>query len=376
MTRLGQDGSGRPARRDRRTSPDIAGPCRCSRLYRPADDCKALFAMLRQTLTLDHLSQPDDTLQGMVVALGNFDGVHAGHRAVIAAAQAQAAVLGTRSAVLTFEPHPRTLFRPDDPPFRLTPWQDKARLIAAIGIDALLTMPFDRKLSGLSADIFIRTVLIGALRARHVVTGMDFRFGMGRVGDATLLRQVGAAAGFGVTEVGPVADAAGVAISSTRIRNHLQAGEPEPAAALLGHLFTIGAIVAHGDQRGRTIGVPTANLPLGDFLRPRFGVYAVTAGIGENPDRWIQAVANIGRRPTVGGTVERLEVHLFDFSGDLYGQTLQVRLHRFLRPEQSFDSFAALTAQIRLDLQAARAALAEPFADPSAGLPGQTAVDL
>ncbi|WP_114395365.1 bifunctional riboflavin kinase/FAD synthetase [Oleisolibacter albus] len=304
-------------------------------------------------------ADPGAAIRGSVVALGNFDGVHLGHRAVIAEAQAVAQRLGAPSAVLTFEPHPRSLFRPDDPPFRLTPLRIKARLIEALGVDALFALHFDRAFSQHSAEAFVRDVLVAGLEARHVVAGYDFVFGHRRQGTIDFLRRMGTGLGFGVSEVRPAAAPDGTVYSSTRVRELLQAGEPDKAAAILGHAFEIEGRVEHGDKRGRTIGFPTANIELDDYLRPRFGVYAVRAGIDQGERTvWIDGVANLGRRPTVGGLVERLEVNLFDFDGDLYGRHLRVQLRHFLRPEMKFDGLDHLKAQIARDAETARRVLA------------------
>ena len=300
-----------------------------------------------------HTDLPDD-VRGCAVALGNFDGVHRGHRTVIAEAQAQAVRLGAPSAVLTFEPHPRTLFRPQDPAFRLTPFRIRARLIEALGVDALFMLHFDEALSRMTAEDFVAEVLVKGLGARHVVAGYDFVFGYKRGGDMAFLRQEGERHGFGVTEVAPVGQDAEI-FSSTRVRTLLQAGDPQGAASILGHPFEIEGRVEHGDQRGRTIGFPTANIELGEYLRPAFGVYAVRAGIDQGGDTvWHPGVANLGKRPTVGGTVERLEVHLFDVDEDLYGKHVRVQLLHFIRPEMRFESFDALKAQIQLDARTAR----------------------
>lgn len=305
-----------------------------------------------------HTADFPHDLRGVSVALGNFDGVHRGHRAVIAAAQERAKVLGAPSAVLTFEPHPRSLFRPDDTPFRLTPFRIKARLIEAMGVDALIVVPFDRAFSRRTAAAFVAEVLVRDLGVRHVVAGYDFVFGHNRGGDMALLARMGAELGFGVTEVKPVGDAAGTVFSSTRVRELLRDGRPDAAADILGHPFEIEGRVEHGDKRGRTIGFPTANVELGEYLRPRFGVYAVLAGIDEGTRTvWHKGVANLGLRPTVGGLTERLEVHLFDFDGDLYGRHLRVQLRAFIRPEMKFAGLDALKAQIAADAEAARAAL-------------------
>ncbi|MFV3074292.1 bifunctional riboflavin kinase/FAD synthetase [Niveispirillum fermenti] len=309
-------------------------------------------------LIFRHTTDLPAAVRGCAVALGNFDGVHLGHRAVIQTAQDAARQLGVPSAVLTFEPHPRSLFRPDDPPFRLTPWRIKARLIEALGVDALFDVHFDEAFSRLTADDFVQKVLVDGLAARHVVAGYDFVFGHRRGGDMGFLRDAGARHGFAVTEVRPVAAPDATVYSSTRVRRHLEAGEVAAATAILGHDWEIEGRVEHGDKRGRTIGFPTANVELGAYLRPRLGVYAILAGIDEGSATvWHKGVANIGRRPTVGGMTERLEAHLFDFNGDLYGRHLRVRLRHFIRPEMKFDSFQALKDQITADSDRARALL-------------------
>lgn len=297
--------------------------------------------------------------RGAVVAIGNFDGVHLGHQAVIGAAGTLARSLRAPHAVLTFEPHPRRVFRPQDPPFRLTPFRVKARRIEALGVDLLFTLHFDLAFAARSAEDFIDSVLIQGLGARHVVVGYDFVFGHQRRGNPALLQQRGAALGFGVSVIDPVAGSGGAVYSSTRIREHLAAGRPREAAALLGRPWEIDGRVERGDQRGRTIGFPTANLLLDHYLRPAAGVYAVRAGIEEGGRTlWHDAVANFGRRPTFGGTDLRLEVHLFDFAGDLYGRHLRVALIEHLRPEQKFPGIDALKAQIAADAARARAVLA------------------
>lgn len=309
-------------------------------------------------LIFRHTTDLPAAVRGGAVALGNFDGVHLGHRTVIQAAQAAARQLGAPAAVLTFEPHPKSLFRPDDPPFRLTPWRIKARLIEALGVDALFDVHFDEVFSRLTADDFVQKVLVDGLAARHVVAGYDFVFGHKRGGDMGFLRDAGARHGFAVTEVRPVAAPDATVYSSTRVRRHLEAGDVAAATSILGHDWEIEGRVEHGDKRGRTIGFPTANVELGVYLRPRLGVYAILAGIDEGAATvWHKGVANIGRRPTVGGMTERLEAHLFDFSGDLYGRHLRVRLRHFIRPEMKFDSFQALKDQIAADSDKARALL-------------------
>lgn len=298
--------------------------------------------------------------RGAVVALGNFDGVHCGHQTVIGTAQRLARDLDAPSAVLTFEPHPRSVFRPDDPPFRLTPFRVKSRHIEALGVDQLIVGHFDERLLTKTAQAFVDDILVGDLGVRHVVCGYDFLFGHKRGGDPAFLQRAGLAHGFGVTEIGPVADPEGGVYSSTRVRDALVAGRPQEAAHVLGSPWEIEGRVAHGDKRGRTIGFPTANIELDEYLRPAFGVYAIRAGVDHGLNTvWRKGVANLGARPTVGGTVERLEAHLFDLNADLYGQHLRVQLIEFLRPERKFASFDALKEQILRDAAAARAALAD-----------------
>jgi riboflavin kinase/FMN adenylyltransferase len=292
--------------------------------------------------------------RGACVALGNFDGVHLGHARVIAAAHA--ARPDAPLAVLSFEPHPRELFRPDDPPFRLTLSAERADALAALGVALLFELPFDHDFSFLSAEQFIAEVLHAGLGARHLVCGPDFAFGHRRGGDTAFLAARAEALGIGLTLVTPLADRAGP-LSSTRIRRALQDGYPERATAELGRPWAIRGVVAHGDKRGRTIGFPTANIPLGRHLEPARGVYAVTVRL---PDGAVhRGVANIGRRPTVNeGPESRVEVNLFDFEGDLYGAELTVALHHYLRAEQKFAGLDALRAQIALDAAEARRLLA------------------
>ncbi len=296
---------------------------------------------------------------GAVVALGNFDGVHLGHRAVIEAACTEAARLGAPAGVLTFEPHPRQLFRPDDPPFRLTPFRIKARLMEAMGLDVLYALTFDLPFSRLTADAFMQDVLVQGFGVRHVVAGEDFTFGHRRQGSMALLAARGRELGFGATSPPPVTRD-GAAVSSSRIRALLAEGAPAAAARLLGRPWEIEGRVEHGDQRGRTIGFPTANIALGDCLRPAVGVYAVEARLDEPGSPAWKGVANFGRRPTVDGTSLWLEVHLFDYTGDLYGRHLRVGLREYLRGERKFDGLAALTAQIARDADQARALLSAP----------------
>jgi len=296
--------------------------------------------------------------KGATVAFGNFDGVHRGHQALLARAAEQARALGAPLVVLTFEPHPRRFFVPDTGPFRLTLPPAKVRLLAQYGVQAVLAQRFDASFASLSPDAFVDDVLLGGLGARHIMCGYDFTFGARRGGNVEMLRAMGEAKGFGVTVLDPVMRE-GEIYSSTRIREALRAGWASAAAELLGHDWEIEGAVEMGDQRGRTIGFPTANVALGEHLRPRFGVYAVRALVdGKNGSEWRDAVANLGRRPTFGKLQENFEVHLFDFSGDLYGQTLRVALVDFIRPEMKFSGLDQLKAQIAADGAAARKILA------------------
>lgn len=310
-----------------------------------------------------HYQALSEDARGAAVAVGNFDGVHPGHRAVIAEAGVIARDAGRPWAVLTFEPHPRRLFQPDRPPFRLTPLRAKAREIAGLGVDLLIVQRFDRAFSQLSAEDFVDKVLVQSLGASHVVAGYDFVFGRGRKGTCGMLLEMGQGRGFGFTAVNALKDGSDTVYSSTRVRECLAAGDPKGAAAVLGRPFEIEGRVMQGDKRGRTIGFPTANIALGAYLRPALGVYAVRAAVedgdhGAAPE-WLDGVANIGRRPTVAGSDDvLLEVNVFDFSGDLYGLRLRVRLVDYLRPEKKFDGLDELKAQIAADSRDARRRLA------------------
>ena len=299
---------------------------------------------------------PADVI-GSAVAIGNFDGIHLGHQAVIREAGRIAQDADIPWAVLTFEPHPRELFSPGDDPYRLTPFRIKARQIEELGVDALFVLHFDPEFAKLSAEGFIKNVLVGGLSARHVVSGYDFVFGNKRAGNCDLLLHKGKEDGFDFTCVSAVDDGEKV-YSSTRVRKYLAAGDPVAAAGVLGRSFEIEGRVEQGDQRGRTIGFPTANVHLGEYLRPARGVYAVRAGIDEGSDTvWHDGVANLGIRPTFDGEDLVLEVHLFDFDGDLYNRHLRVALIDYLRPEQKFDGLDALKSQIAADGAQARVIL-------------------
>jgi len=293
-------------------------------------------------------------LRGGTVALGNFDGVHLGHAAVIRAAHGARPDLPL--AALTFEPHPREHFRPDDPPFRLTLLPAKAEALGALGVAVVHALRFDAALAAMPAEAFVEEVLHRGLGAKHLACGPDFAFGHRRGGDIAFLAREAEMRGIGLTVVPPVLDD-GAQISSTHIRRLIQDGYPERAARDLGRLHEIRGEVFHGDKLGRELGWPTANILLGRQLEPARGVYAVTAVLA-NGDV-VPGVANVGRRPTLGGDpVTRLETHLFDWSGDLYGQEIRVRLHEFLRPDATFSGLDELKAAIAADAAAARRVLA------------------
>ncbi len=305
---------------------------------------------------------PED-VRGAAVAIGNFDGVHKGHQAVINEAGLIAHDEGRPWAALTFEPHPRKLFQPDQPPFRLTPFRTKAQLIAALGCDLLIVQRFNRAFSNIKAEDFVKNALVRGMGASHVVSGYDFVFGHSRGGNCELLLSMGKREGFGFTAVKAVEDAGGEVYSSTRVRECLTAGDPAGAQDILGRDFELSGRVIPGEKRGQDIGFPTANVSLGPFTRPRFGVYAVRAAVegepgAEGEPEWRNGVANIGVRPTFGGGDALLEVFLFDFSGDLYGKRLRVRLVDFLRDEKKFDGLDDLKAQIASDSESARKILA------------------
>ena len=297
----------------------------------------------------DWRALPPDA-RGATLALGNFDGVHLGHAALVRAAHA--ARPDAPRAVLTFEPHPREVFRPDDPPFRLTLSPERADALAALGIELLYELPFTPEFSLMPAETFVAEVLHQGIGARHLVCGPDFAFGHRRGGDTAFLAARAESLGMGLTLVPLVKDSQGP-LSSSRIRRALQDGYPERATAELGRPWAIRGEVAHGDKRGRTIGFPTANIALGRHLEPARGVYAVTVRLPDGSVR--KGAANIGRRPTVNaGPESRLEVNVFDFSGDLYGAELTVALHAYIRPEQKFSGLDALKTQIAADVQQAK----------------------
>jgi len=313
-----------------------------------------------------HISSIPPDARGAVVVIGNFDGLHRGHQVVIAAARAQADAEGLQLALLTFRPHPRRFFRPDEEPFRLTPFRAKVRAIEALGVDTLFVCRFDAKMAAITADAFVETILHQGIGASHVVVGHDFAFGNRRAGNPELLRSKGSELGFGVTIVEPAKDASEEIYSSSVIRQYLRDGQPQRAAELLGRLWEIEGRILLGDQRGRTIGFPTANIDPGEYVQQARGVYAVRAGVTTDGEtQWYDGVANLGVRPTVDGSRLLLEAHLFDFTGDLYGKYLRVALVEFLRPERKFDSFEALKQQIVADSAQAREKLANYVQNPA-----------
>jgi riboflavin kinase / FMN adenylyltransferase len=302
-------------------------------------------------------------LKGGVVALGNFDGLHLGHQAVLGTTMDIAKTSGAPAAVMTFEPHPRAFFKPDQEAFRLCPFRMKARLIAAIGIDYLYAQAFDQKFSERSAENFVKDILVGGLGISHVVVGYDYVFGHKRTGNVDVLKDFSAQHKFGVTAVEEMKPNGGARFSSTNIRNHLKEGQCAEAAQLLGRYWEIEGRVEQGDKRGRLLGFPTANLPYKNYVHPKKGVYAVRAGIDRGAETvWHDGVANFGNRPTFDKTDILLEVHLLDADMDLYGKHLRVALVEHIREERKFDGLDALKSQIFKDSETARSLLADhPF---------------
>jgi len=299
--------------------------------------------------------------RGAVVAIGNFDGVHRGHRALIAEAKLQAEARRSPLAVLSFEPHPQEYFKPSPDCFRLTPLRAKARLLADLGVDALFALNFDGEMARRTPQDFVENVLVNGLGIGGVVVGHDFEFGQRRAGNLATLSYMGEMEGFTVTAFDTVTASGDEKISSTLIRQLLKQAKPDEAARLLGHPWAVEARVEHGDARGRTMGFPTANMHLGHCLAPAFGVYAVRVNILEG-DRAVarhDGVANFGIRPMYQVNVPLMETHLFDFDGDLYGKYLSVELIQYIRPEAKFPSLDALIAQIAADAAKARGILAK-----------------
>lgn len=291
-----------------------------------------------------------ERFRGGIVALGNFDGFHLGHQTVVGRAVARAAHERRPAIVATFDPHPVRYFKPDVPPFRLTSLEQRERLFAAAGADAMLVFEFNADLAATTADDFVR-LLAEQVGAAGVVTGEDFTFGARRSGNVEVLRDLGATHGMAAETVAPVM-LDGEPVSSSRIREALKAGDTATATRLLTRPFAIEGEVLHGDKRGRELGYPTANMELSRYQRPAYGIYAVRVRLDDGSEH--AGVANLGVRPTFDPPKELLETYLFDFAGDLYGRTIEVALHHYLRGEEKFDSMDALTTQMRRDEAEAR----------------------
>jgi len=300
----------------------------------------------------------DPADRGASAAIGNFDGVHLGHRSVIDLARSKAVDLNCPLGIVTFEPHPRQYFAPNTPAFRLMNADSRAHRLEKLGVERLYELNFNAALSSLTSEEFAQQVIVDGFGLKHVVVGADFNFGKGRAGSSETLVKLGHQMGFGVTIAPLVADAQGE-FSSTSIRHALSDGHPESAARMLGHLHRIEGKVIGGDQRGRDLGYPTANLAIDGLHPPKFGVYAVLVDILEGPHQGhYQGAASIGLRPTFGGEVPNLEVFIFDFSGDIYGADISVALVGFQRPELKFDDLGALITQIDADCIESRRILA------------------
>lgn len=302
----------------------------------------------------------DEQDRGASVAIGNFDGVHLGHQAVIGMARAVARERSCPLGVVTFEPHPREFFAPKAPPFRLMNSEAKVHRLERLGVGCLYELPFNIAMAALDARAFVEKVIVAGLGLRHVVIGSDFRFGRGRSGNAADLSALGAEFGFGVTEAELLVCGSGtMRVSSTRIREALSGGRPRDAMEMLGHWHRIEGPVIHGEKRGRQLGYPTANMSLAGLHPPKFGVYAVLIDVLDGPHKGAyRGVSSLGVRPMFGGEVANLESYLFDFEGDLYGADVSVALVDYLRPEQKFDSLEALIRQMSQDSESARAILA------------------
>ncbi|MCA0202314.1 MAG: bifunctional riboflavin kinase/FAD synthetase [Proteobacteria bacterium] len=299
-------------------------------------------------------SEVPAALKGGVIALGNFDGLHLGHQAVIGRAVDLARTAGVAAAVMTFEPHPRMFFKPDQEPFRLSPFRMKAHVIEALGVDYLYVQSFDKEFSQRTPENFVSEILVGGLGLSHIVVGYDYVFGYQRTGNVAVLRDLAAKYGFGVTAVEKLGEGE-ERFSSTAIRDLLREGRPRAAARMLGRFWEIEGRVVTGDKRGRQLGFPTANLEYRDYLHPKKGVYAVRAGVDHGAGTvWRNGVANFGNRPTFDKTDVLLEAHLFDTREDLYGKHLRVALIDYIRAEEKFDGLEALKIQIAADSRKAR----------------------
>jgi riboflavin kinase/FMN adenylyltransferase len=304
-----------------------------------------------------------DTERGAAVALGNFDGVHRGHQQVIAQAAKAALALKVPLGVVTFDPHPRRLFRPSEPAFKLMTHDQQARALEALGVDILYLLPFDFEMASFGDREFVERVLVGGpgegLGVKHVAVGFDISFGRGRTGSADLMKTYGEQDGFSVSVAEPVASRDGEKFSSTAVRCALRDGHPEQAARILGRPFAIEGVVRRGQQLGRQLGFPTANVEIVDYVVPKLGVYATRTRLPDG--RLVPGVANLGNNPTTGEVETRLETWLFDFDEDLYGQVIETQLITFLRPELKFDSIELLVEQVLRDEVAARAIVAPGF---------------
>ncbi len=307
---------------------------------------------MKRQLDYRNLSWDD---RGAAVAIGNFDGVHLGHQSVLALARAAAVSHDAPFGVVTFEPHPRSFFQKDAPPFRLMTADVRARRLEKLGVEQLYEIPFNADLASLTADQFVEDILVGALGIVHLVAGADFRFGKGRTGDVDFLKTAGAKFGFDVTVAPLVSDGEGD-YSSTAIRNALADGDPATARRILGHWHRMEGQVQHGDKRGRNLGFPTINLDPDGLHIPKYGVYSVLVDVltGSHVGTYAGA-ASFGERPTFGKNAPNIEVYLLDFSGDLYGELVSVALVDYQRSEWKFDDVEALKSQMALDVQKARA---------------------
>lgn len=319
-------------------------------------DFAAQSAILRLTSDLSGAEPLPEHLRGGVVAIGNFDGVHRGHQAVLEKTLELAKMRQCPAVVLTFEPHPRSFFNPAQPVDRLTDAQEKAAILGLLGFDVVVEQAFDASFSGLSAQEFIDQILIERLGASEVITGVDFHFGTKRQGNPAFLQQAGERHGFGVTLIEPFTDEGGAIVSSSRIREDLAEGDVVAAAALLGYHYTLASVVIKGRQLGRTLGFPTANMALPLQTGLKHGIYAVRFRRADGT--LYDGVASFGRRPTVDSDGSALlETFVFDFSGDLYGEFCSVSFFAYLRGEEKFDSLDALMVQMHRDEAEARAIL-------------------
>lgn len=322
----------------------------------PLPDINASF------LSLDNVNAFPQTHQGGIIVIGNFDGVHAGHRVVLQhALDLSAGALPVFA--LTFEPHPRTVFQPENPVFRLSPMDEKSTLLRACGLSGVVNWPFSHAFASLSAEEFVDKILLEFLGASHVVVGYDFHFGKGRQGSPSFLLETGKARGFGVTVVPRVNLPDGLAVSSSAIRDHLIAGQIHEANTELGYHWFVKAEVVHGEKRGRELGYPTANMQLPDTTKLAQGIYAVS--VRRANGELFKGVASYGRRPQFDNGAPLLESYLFDFSGDLYGETLTIIFHEYLRGEAKFDGVEALISQMDKDSEQARDVLnrAKPLSE-------------